>query len=116
MRVLNEVESGSVGGGTWVVQDWNNMDGGSSGYGGFLQLDSASTRVSTGAGWGGGNGGSPGTDSICYTVQAGPVSSQTCYMSDGTTSVQNCVNVGPSASVGGVGLGVTVNVCNTPAP
>lgn len=51
--------------------------------------------------------------SACYTVQIGPTSSQTCYNQDGTTTVQNCVNGGPSVSIGGLGLGGQLNVCST---
>jgi len=51
--------------------------------------------------------------SACYTVQIGPVTSQTCTNSDGSKTVQNCVNVGPSVSVAGMGFGAQGNICST---
>lgn len=53
------------------------------------------------------------TGSICYTVQVGPATSQTCTNSDGTQTVQTCLQAGPSVTVAGVGVGVTAQVCST---
>lgn len=51
--------------------------------------------------------------SACYTVQIGPATVQTCINSDQTKTVQSCLQAGPSGSIGGVGLGVTGQVCST---
>ncbi len=46
------------------------------------------------------------------TTQLGPVTQQVCDNSDGTRSVQSCLNAGPSIGVGGVSIGGQVNACS----
>lgn len=79
-------------------------------------VSGGNAQDSTTGSFGGGigtNSGSSAVTSGCYTIQVGPATSQTCVNSDGTKSVQTCIQVGPSGSLGGVGLGVTGQICST---
>jgi hypothetical protein len=66
-----------------------------------------------GDGYCGGWGTSSAVTQVCYTPQVGPATSQTCLNSDGTTSVQTCLQAGPSVTVAGVGVGITFQICTT---
>ncbi len=55
----------------------------------------------------------PPVTSVCYTVQVGPGTSQTCFNSDNTKTVQTCLTAGPAGTVAGMGLGLTGQVCST---
>ena len=55
------------------------------------------------------------TASGCIEIQVGPATEQTCWGTDGSKSVQTCIGVGATASIGGFGGGVKGLICTTKA-
>jgi hypothetical protein len=104
MRSLDDFELVSVAGGDhW---GYENSDG-------SIPESSSNSNAGSYQNSNGSWGATTSTTNICYTATVGPTTSQTCYNSDGTTTVQSCVNAGPSINVGGAGFGVQANICNT---
>lgn len=76
-------------------------------YGG----DAAATRLAGTNSWG--ERTETSTQSVCVAVQAGPVVNKTCVESNGTIKNSTCVQVGTGGSIGGIGVGGTVSICDT---
>lgn len=96
MRVLNTFELTNVAGGEPGPHDDYSYTGEES----FLEVIQAQARAA----------------SMCYTVVVGPTTTQTCtpLIGNGPKTVQTCIQVGVSATLGPIGGGVSGQICDPP--
>lgn len=98
MRVLNTFELTNVAGGEPGPHDDYSYTGEES----FLEVIQAQARAA----------------SVCYTVTIGPISQQTCVplSGQGPKTVQTCLQLGVSGTVGPIGAGASGQICDQPQP
>jgi hypothetical protein len=102
MRTLSAVELDAVcGGDKW---GYENSEGAVPAY---LQAWAARSYQNSDGSW----GPTETRTSFCFDVIIGGITATRCISADGQEGTNACVMAGPSAKIGGVGLGAEVGVC-----